>query len=271
MPFTKAWSDDRDGADESTTDGFFGFISTMDLAPRTSLEDAWSTETLGHEDETGFPTVSLVDEDSTTVPESDASSEASFDIPTIQLPSVLRSLTDLRSSFTTLPRPTTTAEESSTPEVTGAAPGDSAGLSPSQITGVIAGTIASLVVVMVLVLLLLAYRRRKHRAATRRPTIRLVGGPVPDPTARSSQTYLPVMQRQVVDSRDLLAGGVRRSGSPSSRRSDRPVSELTPSEAAEGRDTIDGIVDGYSSSVYSEHSGRGEPRGGAGSYTDFSH
>ncbi|KAI8682621.1 hypothetical protein NCS56_00385300 [Fusarium sp. Ph1] len=277
-PFTKVWNDDQDRDKESATGNFFGFISTISLAPQTSLEDAWSTETVTHEDETAFPTVTLVDEDSTTLSEpetaNETNAETTFEIPTLELPSVSSSSTGSGTSFTTIPRATTTAEESPTPEATTMmpvdSPGDSPGLSPGQVIGVVVGTIASLVVVMVVILLFLLYRRRKHRAASRRPTIRLVGGPDPDPTARGSQIYLPVMQRQVVDSRDLLAGGVRRSGSPS-RCSDRTVSELSPSEAVEGRDTIDGIVDGYTSSVYSQPSDQGESRGGTRSYVDFSH
>lgn len=226
------------------------------------------------EDEAAFPTVTLVDEDETTLSESETANETNakttFEIPTLELPSVSSSSIGSGTSFTTLPRTTTTAEESSTPEPTTAVHRTAPGLSAGQIIGIVTGTIASLVVVIVVILLFLLYRRRRHQAASRRPTIRLVGGPDPDPTVRGSQIYLPVMQRQVIDSRDLLAGGVRRSGSPS-RRSDRTVSELSPSEAAEGRDTIDGIVDGYTSSVYSQPSERGDSRGGARSYADFSH
>ncbi|KAI8721840.1 hypothetical protein NCS52_00326600 [Fusarium sp. LHS14.1] len=264
-PFTKIWNDDQEGDEDSTTGGFFGHISTISLAPQTSLEDALSTETVTHEDETGFSTVTLVDEDSTTLSEpettNETDTETTFEIPTLELPSVFTSSTGSSPSFTTIPRATTTAEESPTPETTPPVSQSAPGLSAGQIIGIVTGTIASLAVVIVVILLFLVYRRRKHQAASRRPTIRLVSGPDPDPTERGSQIYLPVMQRQVVDSRDLLAGGVRRSGSPS-RRSDRTVSELSPSEAAEGRDTIDGIVDGYTSSVYSQQSDRGESRGG---------
>ncbi|RSL86324.1 hypothetical protein CEP51_002885 [Fusarium floridanum] len=234
MPFTKVWNDDQEGVEESTTGGFFGIISTISLVPQTSLEDTWSTKTLTHEDEVVFPTVTLSDEDSETLSEPKTVSETdtgtTFEIPTLELPSVSSSSTGSGTSFTTLPRPTTTAVESSTPEPTAAISGPASPLSAGQIIGIVTGVIASLVVVIVVILL---YRRRKHRAESSRPTIRLVGGPVPDPTERGSQIYLPVMHRQVVDSRDLLAGVIRRSGSPS-RRSYRTVSELSPSEAAGG-------------------------------------
>ncbi|RSL48588.1 hypothetical protein CEP54_012855 [Fusarium duplospermum] len=231
IPFTKVWNDDQEGVEESTTGNFFGFISTISLAPQTSLEDTWSTKTLTDEDEVVFPTATLEDEDSETLSEPETARETktgtAFEIPTLELPSVSSSLTGSGTSFTTLLRPTTTAEESSTPEPTRAVSAPSAPLSPGQIIGIVIGALASLVVVIVVILLL--YRRRKHRVESRRPTIHLVGGPVPDPTERGSQIYLPVMHRQVVDSRDLLAGGVRRSGSLS-RRSDQTVSELSPRE-----------------------------------------
>ncbi|RSM01797.1 hypothetical protein CEP52_008353 [Fusarium oligoseptatum] len=75
MPFTKVWNDDQEGVEESTTGGFFGIISTISLAPQTSLEDTWSTKTLTHEDEVVFPTVTLSDEDSETLSEPKTASE----------------------------------------------------------------------------------------------------------------------------------------------------------------------------------------------------
>ncbi|KAF4466960.1 hypothetical protein FALBO_6175 [Fusarium albosuccineum] len=251
----------RQMLDSSSTTNLWDFISTITLLPDPTSEEIWASVTVTtgvFEGTLSLETLTLSFPDTSTLQESEEITTLSQLLTTITssvpVETTFSSATDETSSSTTVALTTIAS-----PTVIS---NGSSGLGAGEIAGIVVGGLVGLVVVAIGFLILAIFLRRRRQRRDEHPNIQLVSGPFPDPTERGSQNYLRV--RPINPRPDLMMNGPtisepagpRLSGDSRGSGSAARPSEPGPSGVASGeevsRDTIDAIIDGYSSSVYSQ-------------------
>ncbi|KAF4989827.1 hypothetical protein FDECE_14579 [Fusarium decemcellulare] len=247
----------RQMLDSSSTTNLWDFISTITLLPDPTSEEIWASVTVTtgvFEGSLSLETLTLSFPDTSILQESEE---------TTTLSQLLTTITSSVSLETTLSSATDEASSSTTVASTTLASNESSGLGAGEIAGIVVGGLVGLVAVAIGFLILAIFLRRRRQRRDEHPNIQLVSGPFPDPTERRSQDYISL--RPINPSPDSmmngptisepavprLSGGSRGSGS-AARPSEPGPSGVASGEEEVSRDTIDAIIDGYSSSVYSQ-------------------